>query len=158
MHLLDTVTSQQSPAAPDPGTAGPPGAACLLLRLRTATDPDALADQLSRLCRQLPGGRRAAPAMAVSVVQTCGRSAAERERDALRLLETEARATRCATSRPTVRATLVSIGADEHLLLLAVAPDAAMERLLATLAGELARLYPGARPAATFSPARRPRA
>jgi len=43
-----------------------------------------------------------------------------------------------------VRATLVSIGPDEHLLLLAVAPVTAMERLLATLVGELSRLYPAA--------------
>jgi hypothetical protein len=143
MQDFDTIPSPPAAHAPEPGAAPP--AACHLLRLRTGSDADALREQLSRLCRQLPvGGRRATPAIALSVVETCGRNAADRERDALRLLDAEAQAPASAAPRQTLRATLVSIAPDEHLLLLAVAPDTAMRRLLSMLVAELARLYPAA--------------
>jgi hypothetical protein len=143
MHVLDTIPRGTN--APDPDSEQPP-AACRLLRLRTGTDADTLREQLSQLCRQLPGGGRAAPAMAmaVSVVETCGPSAADRERDALRVLDAEARTPGSAAPRRMLRATLVSVAPDEHLLLLAVAPDTAMQRLLSMLVGELSRLYPAA--------------
>lgn len=144
MHVRDRIPPPDTAPAPHPDARSAPAAACFILRLRTGADADALGEQLSGLCRQLPGGRRAAPVMALSVVETCGRSPADRERDALRLIDAEARAACPNTLRPTVRATLVSIGPDEHLLLLAVAPVTAMERLLATLVGELSRLYPAA--------------
>jgi len=147
MHALDTIPSPRvAHLRPTPGSGVAPEAACCILRLRTGADADALREQLAGLCRQLPGGGRAAPAIAVSVVETCGRNAADRERDALRLLDAEAHTACMATTRPTLRATLVSIAPGEHLLLLTVAPDAAMERLLARMVGELRRLHPAEAP------------
>jgi hypothetical protein len=111
----------------------------LALRLSTGVDPERLADELGRAWRSLGSARREAAGVALSIVETCGRSADERERDALRVLSDERRA---ASPRGTLRATLVSLGSREHLLLLAAAPGATALQALAAIAEDLERLYP----------------
>lgn len=111
----------------------------LALRLSTGIDPERLADDLGRAWRRLGGTRREAARVALSIVETCGRTAHERERDALRVLSDERRA---ASPRGTLRATLVSLGSREHLLLLAAAPGATALQALSAIAEDLERLYP----------------
>jgi hypothetical protein len=111
----------------------------LALRLSTGIDPERLAEELGRAWRSLGGTRRDAVGVALSIVETCGRDADERERDALRVLSDECRA---ANPRGTLRATLVSLGSREHLLLLAAAPGATALQALSAIVEDLERLYP----------------
>jgi hypothetical protein len=111
----------------------------LALRVHAGIDPDRLADELGRVWRDAGGTRREAVGVALSVVETCGRDADERERDALRVLSDERRT---ASPRGTLRATLVSLGSREHLLLLAAAPGATALQALSAIAEDLERLYP----------------
>jgi hypothetical protein len=111
----------------------------LALRLSTGVDPERLADELGRAWRSLGSARREAAGVALSTVETCGRSAEERERDALRVLSDERRT---ASPRGTLRATLVCLGSREHLLLLAAAPGATALQALAAIVEDLERLYP----------------
>ena len=80
---------------------------------------------------------RAASRVELSVVEICGRSSADRERDALRLLRTET-----PPGAGTLRATLVSLGPLEHLLMLAAGEQPAADGALALLAAELGRRDP----------------
>jgi hypothetical protein len=114
-------------------------APALALRLSAGVDVDRLAEELGHAWRAVRGARRDAAGIALSVVETCGRTADERERDALRVLRDERHA---AGPRGTLRATLVSLGAGEHLLLLASAPGATALQALASIAEDLERLYP----------------
>lgn len=109
------------------------------LRLAASIDAEALGDELARLWTERCALRRGAARVELSVVETCGRSPAERERDALRLLDAETRAVRPAG---TLRATLVSLGTRDHLLLLAAAPGALALQALGRTAADLERLYP----------------
>ncbi len=111
----------------------------LALRLSAGVDVDRLADELGHAWRAARGARRDTAGIALSVVETCGRTPDERERDALRVLRDECHAT---GPRGTLRATLVSLGAREHLLLLAAAPGAAALGALRSIAEDLERLYP----------------
>ena len=113
----------------------------MALRIGAAAGVDAqrLSDELGRAWRARGGTRRDAPGVAMSIVETCGRTAADRERDALRLLDEERRA---AGPQGTLRATLVSLGAGDHLLLLAAAPGAAPPQALTTIVEDLGRMYP----------------
>jgi hypothetical protein len=108
----------------------------LLLRLPQSIDPDTLAAQLAALWRVATGRCPPAVRVEMSVVETCGRTRGERERDARRLLQAE----RGPRPRPgSLRATLVSVDAHEHLLLLAAASGTGA---LTTLVTELERLHP----------------
>jgi hypothetical protein len=111
----------------------------LALRIGAGIDAERLGDELGRAWRASGGARRDAAGVAMSVVETFGRTPVERERDALRLLDDERRA---AGLHGTLRATLVSLGARDHLLLLAAAPGVAAWQALRTIAEELGRHYP----------------
>ena len=124
--------SRTRPAVPDDGPA-------LALRVSAGVDADRLAEELGRAWRATACARRSAPGIALSVVETCGRTPGERERDAMRLLADERHADR---PRGTLRATLVSLGAGDHLLLLAAAPGATALAALSAIAADLGRLYP----------------
>jgi hypothetical protein len=114
-------------------------APALALRLSAGVDVDRLAEEIARAWRAARPTRRDAADVALSVVETCGRTPGERERDALRVLRDERRA---AGPRGTLRATLVSLGAREHLLLLAAAPGTTALQALSAIAEDLERLYP----------------
>lgn len=107
------------------------------MRLSAEVDADALVEDLARLWADAPSRTRAASRVELSVVETCGRSAADRERDALRLLHAEADGPPCTAA---LRATLVSLAAGEHLLLLAASPKVGSTDLIG-LADALARRY-----------------
>ncbi|HYF60990.1 MAG TPA: hypothetical protein VEA81_18735 [Burkholderiaceae bacterium] len=107
------------------------GPSCRALRLRAGIDAQALGDEIERLWLETRGPHRSSM-VALSVVQTCGRSVDERERDALRLLRLEADGVDPAPSGARLLATLVSVDVAEHLLLLAAAP-AALDALVARL-------------------------
>jgi hypothetical protein len=123
------------------------------LRLQAGVDVDLLAAQLRELCITASGprgqahplGGRRPTAVALSVVETCGRSRAARERDALRLVELESRDAgdlqRCDNPREPLRATLVSVDTFDHLLLLD-APLARGRALLEAITTGLGQLYP----------------
>jgi hypothetical protein len=125
----------------------------IALRLQAGVDVDLLAAQLRELCTTEPGprgqahalGGRRQTAVALSVVETCGRSRAARERDALRLVELESRDAgdlqRSDSSREPLRATLVSVDTFDHLLLLD-APLARGRALLEAITTGLGLLYP----------------
>lgn len=125
----------------------------IALRLQAGVDVDLLAAQLRELCTTEPGPRGQAHALggsrqtavALSVVETFGRSRAERERDALRLVELESRDAcdlpRADSPREPLRATLVSVDTFEHLLLLH-APLARGRALLEAVTTGLGLLYP----------------
>jgi hypothetical protein len=125
----------------------------IALRLQAGVDADLLVAQLRELCTAEPGpagrtpplGRSRQTAVALSVVETCGRSRAARERDAFRLFETESRECgdlpRTDDAREPLRATLVSLDAFDHLLLLN-APLASGRALLETITAGLGLLYP----------------
>ena len=123
-------------AAARPAGDGP--APRVALRVSTMVDADVLAEDLARLWRETPCRMRAASRVELSVVETCGRSAADRERDALRLLHAEAEGPPCAAA---LRATLVSFAGGDHLLLLAASPKAGAGALAALTDG-LALRYP----------------
>jgi hypothetical protein len=110
----------------------------MALRLSAVIDADALVEDLARLWRDAPCRTRVASRVELSVVETCGRSAADRERDALRLLHAEADGPPCTAA---LRATLVTLAAGEHLLLLSASPKVGATGLVA-LADGLARRYP----------------
>lgn len=125
----------------------------IALRLQAGVDVDLLAAQLRELCSTEPGPRGQAHALggsrqtavALSVVETCGRSRAARERDALRLVELESRDAcdlqRCDSPHEPLRATLVSVDTFEHLLLLDM-PLARGRALLEAVTTGLGLLYP----------------
>jgi hypothetical protein len=126
-----------------PGACAPPAPAThLALRIAPGPDADALGEQLPRLWRARAAPRRGARRIELSIVETCGRSREERERDALRLLQAEAAGAPWAGERDTLRATLVSVDTDEHLLLLAAGSGAVAAGAVAAVVSELARLYP----------------
>ncbi len=134
------MTPSISPHTPSRARhATPDPAPVLALRIGAGVDADRLSDELGRAWRAAGASRRDAPGVAMSIVETCGRTPAERERDALRLLDEERRA---AGPHGTLRATLVSLGAGDHLLLLAAAPGATVLHALSTIAEELGRFYP----------------
>jgi hypothetical protein len=102
-----------SPGGPQAARTEP---SSLTLRLRGDVDADALREQLARLWRERGGRRRAGPGVVLSVVETCGCSPGERERDAMRLLGLEAACDPDAAHGVPLRATLVSVDARDHLL------------------------------------------
>jgi hypothetical protein len=127
---------------PAPLAQAPVGTGTMALRLSATLDPDLLREQLG-VCWQASGGRRRdRSTFAMSVVESCARSRQARERDALRLLALEAADAPAFEGRDFLRATLVSLDAAEHLLLLAVAPKECTAALLRHLVDELARRYP----------------
>jgi hypothetical protein len=126
--------------APAAGASDGAGSAGLTVRLAARIDVDALGEHLVRLWRQQGGGGRAGPVVELSVVETCGRSPAERERDALRVLQAESLEHARAPGTVPLRATLVSLGTHDHLLRLAVPADAAA--LLGRLVAHLSQAYP----------------
>lgn len=125
----------------------------ITLRLQAGVDADLLAAQLRELCTAEPSGLGRVPplgrsrqtAVALSVVETCGRSRAARERDALRLVELEshdrADLHRSDSPREPLRATLVSVDTFDHFLLLD-APLARGRALLEAITTELGQFYP----------------
>jgi hypothetical protein len=80
--------------------------------------------------------------VALSLVETCGRSRDARERDALRLLEAEASAWPVRAPGAVLRAVLVRLDRTDHLLLLAAPEARGAAGRLAAVAAEVARLYP----------------
>jgi hypothetical protein len=142
------VNPSLAPASPSPSprataaaprrqhTCGPDGADAprIALRLSGQVDADALCDRLAGIWREVLRRSRAASRVELSVVEICGRSSADRERDALRLLRTET-----PPGAGALRATLVSLGPLEHLLMLAAGEQQAPGGPLARLAAELAR-------------------
>jgi hypothetical protein len=134
------TTSSIARPAPAPPRHAPAGSApALALRIGAGVDPDRLGVELRRAWRDAGGTRRDATGVALSIVESCGRTPTERERDALRLLDDERRA---AGPHGTLRATLVGLRPAEHLLLLALAPGAAAPQALPAIAEALARRYP----------------
>lgn len=128
---------------PAPIPMAPPSAGhTLALRLCAPVDADLLHDQLRRWWQPASCRRRGVPAVVLSVVESCARSRQERERDALRLLGLEAEAGPRRDPRDALRATLVSLDATEHLLLLAVDPGASAAAGLPALSSALAAKYP----------------
>jgi hypothetical protein len=126
-HHLDGTSGWTSGGTPEPSS--------LTVRLRTDVDTDALREHLARLWCEQGGRRRARSGVELSVVETCGRSPGERERDALRLLGLEAASRRDAASGVPLRATLVSVDARDHLLLLAAPAEGGGAMLRPILAG-----------------------
>ena len=141
------------PTPPHPPALAPSVSHRIALRLQAGVDVDLLAAQLRELCitesgprgQAHPLGGRRPTAVALSVVETCGRSRAARERDALRLVELESRDAgdlqRCDNPREPLRATLVSVDTFDHLLLLD-APLARGRALLEAITAGLGQLYP----------------
>lgn len=117
------------------GDLGP--APRVALRVSAEVDADVLVEDLAGLWRDALAHRRASSRVELSVVETCGRSAADRERDALRLLHAEVDGPPCAAA---LRATLVTLGAGEHLLLLAASAKLGQVGLAALVDG-LGRRY-----------------
>jgi hypothetical protein len=122
----------------------------IALRLQAGVDADLLAAQLRDLCTAESGqaqrlGRSRQTGVALSVVETCGRSRAARERDAFRLVEIESRdcadLQRSNSPREPLRATLVSVDTFDHFLLLD-APLARGRALLEAITIGLGLLYP----------------
>jgi hypothetical protein len=143
------TSSTDSRSAPQPGgfpdrpaEAARNGdrAARLALRLHADVDTDLLETELSRLW-QAAGPRRCCCGVELSIVETCGRNPADRERDAMRLLRLEADQSGSGSRKEPLRATLVSLDLTDHLLLLA-APAACSAAVLSGLVAELSRLYP----------------
>ena len=118
---------------------GPDGAEAprIALRLSGQVDADALCERLAGIWREVLRRPRAASRVELSVVEICGRSSGDRERDALRLLRTET-----PPGAGALRATLVSLGPLEHLLMLAAGEQPAAAGPLARLAAELGDRYP----------------
>ena len=121
---------------PEHGGRGVSGAS-VALRLREPVDAELLREQIAAPWPGRGTRRAAARRIELSVVETCGRTPDERERDALRLLRAEADA---AGPMGLLRATLVRLSASEHLLLLTAVAGPA-EGLIA-LVNELGRLRP----------------
>jgi hypothetical protein len=125
----------------------------IALRLQAGVDADLLVEQLRELCTAEPDqsgqapklGRSRQTGVALSVVETCGRSRAARERDAFRLVEIESRDSadlqRSDSPREPLRATLVSVDTFDHFLLLD-APLARGRALLEAITIGLGLLYP----------------
>ncbi len=118
---------------------GPDGAEAprIALRLSGQVDADALCERLAGIWREVLRRPRAATRVELSVVEICGRSSGDRERDALRLLRTET-----PPGAGALRATLVSLGPLEHLLMLAAGEQPTAVGPLAMLAAELGHRYP----------------
>ncbi|MCX7231546.1 MAG: hypothetical protein NTW15_21515 [Burkholderiales bacterium] len=118
---------------------GPDGADAprIALRLSGQVDADALCERLAGIWREVLRRPRVASRVELSVVEICGRSSGDRERDALRLLRTET-----PPGAGALRATLVSLGPLEHLLMLAAGEQPAAAGPLARLAAELGHRYP----------------
>jgi len=132
----------------------PSGCANMVLRLlggrhpgraawesESGIDLDALGADLHRLWQSFGTSGLRGARIEVSCVESCAESRAERERDALRLIELEGAAHRGGGLANALRATLVRLDPGEYLLLLA-APAAASAASLSQLVGELARHYP----------------
>jgi hypothetical protein len=144
--LAPASPSPSLPPSPRAATAalrrqdecGPDGADAprIALRLSGQVDADALCDRLAGIWREVLRRPRAASRVELSVVEICGRSSADRERDALRLLRTET-----PPGAGALRATLVSLGPLEHLLMLAAGEQQSPGGPLALLAAELGRRY-----------------
>lgn len=109
----------------------------IALRLSGQVDADALCERLAGIWREVLRRPRAASRVELSVVEICGRSSGDRERDALRLLRTET-----PPGAGALRATLVSLGPLEHLLMLAAGEQPTAVGPLAMLAAELGHRYP----------------
>ncbi len=109
----------------------------IALRLSAHIDAEALCEQLAVLWRDALRRPRGGSGVELSIVEICGRSRGDRERDAIRLLRTETAPTACA-----LRATLVSLDPGEHLLMLAAAAHPGAVAPLAALVAELGRQYP----------------
>jgi hypothetical protein len=118
---------------------GPDGAEArrIALRLSGQVDADALCERLAGIWREVLRRPRAASRVELSVVEICGRSSGDRERDALRLLRTET-----PPGAGALRATLVSLGPLEHLLMLSAGEQPTAVGPLAMLAAELGLRYP----------------
>lgn len=105
----------------------------------TGPQASAFPEALPALWRAVTGGRAARARIELSVVETCGRSCDDRQRDALRLLQAEADTVAGTRSRAALRATVVRIDAREQWVMLAAHPDRdtrdAVDRLVAELAG-----------------------
>jgi hypothetical protein len=112
------------------------------LRVAGAVDADTLRAQLDRLWSPGDSRGRSPPGVALSLVETCGRSRDARERDALRLLEAEASAWPVRAPGAVLRAVLVRLDRTDHLLLLAAPEARGAAGRLAAVAAEVARLYP----------------
>jgi hypothetical protein len=137
-----SLQSVHHPEPPPPSLHRGAPCATRALRLTDAVDADALAEQLERLWRAATGRRGPGARVALSVAEPCARTRAERERDAMRLLNAETDRSDGARSIGTLFATLVCLGAREHLLLLvSTAGGHSTDALAATVEG-LARLYP----------------
>ncbi|RPH43149.1 MAG: hypothetical protein EHM87_14675 [Burkholderiales bacterium] len=135
-----TLGDARGALGPMPGPADDPegdSASRIALRLSALVDADALCERLAGIWRDALRRPRGASGVELSVVEICGRTRGDRERDALRLLRTETAPTACA-----LRATLVSLDPHEHLLMLTAAAHPAVVGPLAALAAELGRQYP----------------
>lgn len=133
---------------PRPSTAhysvtGSPGGQCasLALRVGVSIDLDALTADLRRLWLARSDSNRRQSKVEFSVVEPCAGTRAERERDAMRLLELESAAHRGGGLAMSLRATLVTLDPDDHLLLVA-APASTSTSSLHALVDELAALHP----------------
>lgn len=124
-----------------------PAGHALALRLHASIDAEQLREQLRRWWQPPTCRRRSTPSVMLSVVETCARSRQDRERDALKLLRLEADAHPRGEPHEGLRATLVSLDATEHLLLLVVDPGAASAAGLPALSSALAHHYPACSPA-----------
>jgi hypothetical protein len=146
MHNVVADTAAGPAARPPEPQAGHrpterPDAPHLTVRLKTALDIDALGEHLVRTWRAQGGRRRPGPVVELSIVETCGRTPAEREQDAQRLLRLEARGCGRGAAGVPLRATLVSLDRSDHLLLLATS-DEGGAALLHPLVTELSLTYP----------------
>jgi hypothetical protein len=121
-----------------PGPATPARAVAMRL---TGVDADALAAELVGLWQGAVGGHRQALRIDVSLVETCGRSGADRERDARRLLRAEVDEAAACACGCAMRATLVRLEPLEHLVLLACAPDVRALDALGRVGHELTRRH-----------------
>ena len=115
-------------------------ATAVAMRL-TGVDADALAEELVGLWQGAVGRHRPALRVDVSLVETCGRSGAERERDARRLLRAEVDEAAACACGCAMRATLVRLEPLEQMVLLTCAPDVRALDALGRIAEELARRH-----------------
>ena len=115
-------------------------AAAVAMRL-SGIDAETLAEQLTALWEDAAGRYRPALRFDVSLVETCGRSGAEREHDAHRLVRAEANEAAACACGCAMRATLVRLERLEHLVLLACAPDVRARDALGRMAAELANRH-----------------
>lgn len=142
---MSTTPSVAARSGLRPAQAGFPSvpaepATSVAMRL-TGIDADTLAARLVGLWQGAVGDRRPGLRIDVSLVETCGRSGAEREHDARRLLRAEATGVSACACGCAMRATLVRLEPMEHLVLLACAPDVRAREGLSRVSEELARRH-----------------